>query len=158
MKLHPLNVSLERKTYSLITACDSAGHDQGHSPRFSNTVWAFSGGAAMGFNVFIIGRICPQQTNSFVWKIYPHSHAGEHPAIFEIKYCIRLHTELDWSLICSTQGSFCLTYMKSTNIFLCLPVWKLLNPQFWVPNLEDKSNWYVELMRCLTTKINYQRI
>lgn len=66
MKLHPLNVSLERKNYSLIIACDRAGLGQGHSPRFSNTVWAFFGGAAMGFNVFIIGRICPQQTSSFV--------------------------------------------------------------------------------------------
>lgn len=60
MKLHPLNVSLERKSYSLITACDQTGLGQGHSPRFSNTVWAFFGGAAKGFNVFIIGKIFPQ--------------------------------------------------------------------------------------------------
>lgn len=55
MKLHPLNVSLEGKSYSLIT-----GLGQGHSPRFSNTVWAFFGGAAKGFNVFIIEKIFPQ--------------------------------------------------------------------------------------------------
>lgn len=60
MKLHPLTVSLERKSYSLITACDRTSLGQGHSPRFSNTVWAFFGGAAMGFNVFIIERIYPQ--------------------------------------------------------------------------------------------------
>lgn len=66
MKLHPLNVSFERKSYSLITVCDRAGHGQGHSPRFADTVWAFSGGAAMGFNVLSTGRICPQQTSSFV--------------------------------------------------------------------------------------------
>lgn len=62
MKLHLLNVSLERKNYRLITACELAGHDQGHSPRLSNMLWAFSGRVVREFNVFIIGRICPQQT------------------------------------------------------------------------------------------------
>lgn len=67
MKSHPSNsVTLEKKSYGLIPAYELVGHDQGHSPRFSNTVWADSKGVAIEVNVFITGGLCPQQTSSFI--------------------------------------------------------------------------------------------